>query len=184
VSNPQDQNNDLNDRLRRWIYVSHGLANIEKYAIISVQEIGRLDCICIEGDTRICSSLGNETDISKNLLRDNDHFLFSKLWVLAAYELIRVISKHYRKKSRIIDKTLYSKIESVEKKFLRLRVPLAKFESAKHHEKTDFGFAHPMIAPKYGCGWIISKDLIITRRELSDELLIIFEEIRQVTEKK
>ena len=189
MTKSQEKIPEINERYEKWIYVSHGLANIEIYAVISAQEMGRLDCICIAEDARICSSLGSDADQTNNLVRDNDHLLFSRLWVLGAYELIRVISEHYRKKPRIIDKTrimdknLYHEIESLEKRFLRLRVPLAKLKPANHYENTDFHFAHPVSSPKYGCAWIISKDDVIHRRELSDELLILLEKIRHATEK-
>jgi hypothetical protein len=172
---------DISARYKRWSYASHGLAKFEVFAIIDAQEIGRLDCKCIEEDNRICSGLGNDSEREKNLMRDNDHFLFSKLWVLAAYELIRVIRVRCQKIPVYLSKDLGSKIEILESKFLRLRVPLAKKEPEKYH-KNDAGIAYPTIHPQYGFGWFVAKDLVVTRRELSDELLQILEEIRKTTE--
>lgn len=171
---------DMPNRNQRWVYASFGLAKLEVFSIVDVQEIGRLDCRCIEEDKRICSNLGNASELEKNLLRDNDHFLFSKLWVLGAYELLRVIRVRCKKDPNLLSPDLVIKIELLESKFLRLRVPLAKKEPQRKHQ-TDSGIAYPTIHQKYGFGWRVSEDIVITRRELSEELLQCLEEIRNST---
>ena len=73
-----DLTEDLSLRYQRWSYVSYGLAQLGVFSVIDVQEIGRLDCKCINEDNRICACVGHDSDFEQNLMKDNDHFLYSK----------------------------------------------------------------------------------------------------------
>jgi hypothetical protein len=177
----------IEGRYSKWIQASFAVANIENYAIISVQEIGRLDCLCIHEDSRICLHIDDEEYMLKNMERNSNHYLFSKLWVLAAYELIRVIHLHYRgikKNSRNIPDDLYARIQTIHNDFLRLRVPLAKFQPSNKNSKTDWGYAHPSLDRKKGVIWFVSNSDAIVRRDLSDNLLKILGEMNVALKQK
>jgi hypothetical protein len=95
------------------------------------------------------------------------------LWVLGAYELIRMISQRVRENPELASDASILEIQETKKLFERVRVPLAKLEPSKRHEKTDYEVAFAGIGSE-GLGWKINEDLIIYQEELSDRLFAMF----------
>ena len=54
-------------------------------------------------------------------------------------------------------------------------MPLAKFEPAERHQKTDFHIAYPVLNSDYGVAWQVSEDAFISRGELADQFLHLLE---------
>jgi hypothetical protein len=98
------------------------------------------------------------------------------LWVLGAYELVRMISQRVRENPELASDSSILEIQETKKLFERVRVPLAKLEASKRHEKTDFEVAFAGVGPE-GLGWKINEDLIIYQEELSDRLFAMFSAI-------
>lgn len=60
----------------------------------------------------------------------------------------------------------------------RLRIPLAKFEPARRFA-TDSPIAYPALMGRdLGVAWHLGPDTFVSRRELSDALLSLVEDIR------
>lgn len=90
------------------------------------------------------------------------------LWVLGAYEVIRMLSQRIREDINLTSDTAMETIQSAKKLFERVRIPIAKFEASKRHQKTDYQVALPGIGPN-GIAWQVSDDVIISQELLSDE---------------
>jgi hypothetical protein len=67
------------------------------------------------------------------------------------------------------------------RKFERLRMPLAKFEAAGRHKKTDLKIAYPALNSQHGIAWQVSENTFISRGELADEFLALLESWRAAT---
>ena len=98
------------------------------------------------------------------------HITLSYLWVLGAYEIIRSIRQR-NKKAGLNDE----KLTSLLRKFERLRMPLAKFEPANRHKRTDSEIAYPALNDLHGITWQISEEVFISRGELANEFLSLLE---------
>ena len=106
-----------------------------------------------------------------------DSFFLSYLWVLGGYELIRTISQRCQERREILGEELNQRIHKLKGDFERLRIPLAKMEPAWKHTATDSPIAFPAFHKDLGISWRVSEDLYIPRRQLSDSLLSLFEDV-------
>jgi len=102
----------------------------------------------------------------------------SYLWVLGAYEFVRVLSQRQNKGNIPFFREKLPKVHELKRRFARVRMPLAKLEAANDY-KSDFPEAFPYFDIKRkSIGWKIAKGVMITRRELSDELLVFLEQVK------
>lgn len=97
-------------------------------------------------------------------------------WVLAAYELIRTVSQK-------LDTTaprhkVTAKARDLKYEFARLRVPFAKFEPASKHKQTDYHFPVGCLHPNRKLCWAVAEGVVISRMELSDQLLAFLAELK------
>jgi len=118
------------------------------------------------------------------MLRLTDTYTLSQLWVLGAYEATRTIDECARKAPKVLPKRLSQRILSTKRAFARARMPLAKFEPASAHRKTDFSVARPAMHRELGISWRLSKRFFVSRRHLSDKLLAMLDAIQQHQERK
>ena len=101
----------------------------------------------------------------------------SYLWVLGAYEAIRTLDQRFREmKSAALGR--HRATNTLKHLFERLRVPLAKLEPSKRHIATDYSFPVPGIDNERGIAWEVSKGVVISRSQLSDEFLAILERLQ------
>lgn len=107
----------------------------------------------------------------------NAHLTQSYLWVLGAYEIVRVLHE----RSRIAGIVRDRRLEGLYRAFTRLRVPLAKFEPAGKHKETDGHIAFPVLNSRYGLAWQVAEDKFIARGELSDSFLEYLESLPPVS---
>lgn len=91
------------------------------------------------------------------------------LWVLGAYELVRMISQRVREDDSLTTENSIKIIHETKKQFERVRIPLAKLEASKRHKRTDFPIAYTGIGAN-GLGWQVSKNCIISQEFLSNSL--------------
>lgn len=101
----------------------------------------------------------------------------ANLWVLGAYEVIRMLSERVRKDSELTVPDAVDNIHKTKRLFERVRIPIAKYEPSKRHQSTDFAVALVGIGPK-GIGWQVSEDTTIYQSELSDEFFKMMTKIR------
>jgi len=159
------------------VAVSHVLSKIEPFFAITIQNLGRLDSKLISEDARFCSlSLDGRSTIEESA-KLTDQILYSYLWILGLYELVRTFDKRCGSLPEFLSVVLKSKVKALKHKIERLRIPLAKMEPSERHKNTDYPIAYPAIHKELGVSWQVAKDIYISRRELSDETLSLFEEI-------
>lgn len=164
-------------RSHRWTAGSFRAAHIagpqERTSLVAtLQALGRLDealtrvdALCVAGDGYITSEDG--------IMAFDAHLTQSYLWVLGAYEIVRVLHERSRVEKVVSDRHL----DGLYRSFTRLRVPLAKFEPAGKHRETDGHMAYPALNPVYGIAWQVAENTFIARGELSDGLLQYLESL-------
>lgn len=99
------------------------------------------------------------------------------LWVLGAYELVRMISERVRKDPSLTTDVAIEKIHETKRQLERVRVPLAKLEPSRRNALTDFPVAYAGISSE-GLAWKVAEGVVITQRQLSDLLWEMFTYIR------
>jgi hypothetical protein len=172
-------------RMLRWIEASRFLEIVEPFMIVVAQGLGRLDINLIRGDQQLegqvkrqhsspaTMSPDEHSSLSVNMM---EQLTLSYLWVLGAYELVRSIDQRCRDNPPLLGNTANIKFAEIKHTFERLRVPLAKFEPSRRYKDTDSTIAWPVIHKKLGSSWKVATDVVISRRELSDNLLNLLEE--------
>lgn len=158
-------------RWHRWISASHVASSYVPAMMKTLQGLGRLDHDLHAYDQQLVQagfSSSREADTSTDY-----QITLSYLWVLGAYEVLRSI------KQRVLErKKTDSALMELYGLFTRVRIPLAKFEAARTHKKTDANIAVPVHSLSHGIGWQVSSDVFITRGELSDAFLLWLESKR------
>jgi hypothetical protein len=105
------------------------------------------------------------------------HLTHSYLWVLGIYEITRTIDQFARSDPTLFPPEEAILINKLKKSIARLRVPLAKLEPTNKHKNTDYSFPLPAFNVR-GATWAISADVLISRSDLADAFLDVFESIR------
>lgn len=162
-------------RLKRWQQAFGVFWGVENWLTILGNQLARLDVELI----------GEEVSLVKNArplegggrhIEFGRQLTFSYLWVLGAYELVRVLHQRQRDNIPFFRERLPD-ARPLKKRFERLRIPLAKLEPARKHKATDFSVAFPVMdTERPSIGWVVAPGVRITRRELSDELLAFLEQ--------
>ncbi|WP_217548835.1 hypothetical protein [Pantoea sp. GbtcB22] len=159
------------DRNKRWVDCSHSIAALNFWSVPTLQYLGTLDSRLIPDDAEVV-----KTGFPKTPYNDlSDHITASYLWVLGMYELVRTLDQFARPADSPLH-DVYQDINSYKRKINRLRIPLAKMEAAKSNPD-DSPIAYPGLHQVHGMAWQLGDKDWITRRELSDEALQLFERI-------
>ncbi|TNE99365.1 MAG: hypothetical protein EP322_03370 [Bacteroidetes bacterium] len=111
---------------------------------------------------------GTPKEDSHGILLVERYQIKAHLWVLGAYEVIRMLSQRVREDSTLTSDAAIKAIQSTKKLFERVRIPIAKLEASKRHQKTDYQVALPGMGPN-GIAWKVSDDVIISQEALSDK---------------
>jgi len=165
------------ERFNRWVRASRVADKIQPFMIVALQGLGRLDSQLVEQGGSWLEQTNNSTAaIAKSVLL-NETFTLSYLWVLGAYELIRTICQRCHVYRKTLGESLCDRLYSLKGDFERLRIPLAKMEPARKYKQTDYPIAYPALHRDLGISWKISENVFISRRELSDSLLSLLEDI-------
>ena len=154
--------------IKGWVDKSYKLPGIKENPMIvyDFQSLGRVDVDLI-GEW---AGIRNNLETLKSSLIFNRHVTYARLWVIAGFELIRMLKK--------LDKC--EDIDKVYQKFRRVRIPLVKFEKVqdkKGIDKYPSDFSRVMMArsiDKNEFGWAVSNTTIITRDELAQDLYDLF----------
>lgn len=170
------------DRLNNWINCSLKLSKIDNFMAPILQGLGHLDIKLIDYEDKLLklepSNKKAEKEIIEDSIRLTKSFTYSYLWVLGAYELVRTIDQKCRDNSNLLGEDLNNKIKELKIKFERIRIPLAKMEPARRYKETDYRIAYPTIKiPGNRLAWRISENEYVVRKELSDDLLDVLDEI-------
>jgi len=168
VSNQTDL---MDSRFERWLKVSVGMARFEPHMMPLVQQLGRLDAQLIDADSRwieITRSQQATPEQGDDLHR---HITQSYLWVLGAYELVRTLSQKMNAGVDSVPGNVREAFHGLKKRFARIRMPLAKMEAVSGFSEEDSHIAYPGIHQNRGVAWQLNPTTIISRRQLSDEML-------------
>lgn len=165
-------------RSERWVKASVSTAKFDAFMIPNIQSLGRLDVNLIMEDERLIQAFyKKQNEIEDNILL-NDHITTSYLWVLGAYEAVRTMTQRTYDVGELVSDSMRQEFIRVKNSFNRVRVPLAKMEPAGAHKATDSHIAYPGFNFDACVAWQVSDDTIITRRDLSDQLLDLLEKQR------
>jgi hypothetical protein len=168
------------DRFERWIKVSIGLMRFEPHLMGLVQSLGDMDVKLCGTDEKLVDDYCQK-NISPDYENIQGHLTQSYLWVLGAYEVVRTLTQRMSENQCNDPPQVFESFRQVKARFARVRVPLAKFEPASIHKKTDSHIAYPGFAFDLGIAWQVSEGVIVSRRELSDALLSALEHARVET---
>jgi hypothetical protein len=160
-----------------WVNTSQTLKRVEPFMVPLVQGLGRLDVHLILEDKRFSELQQKDQNSIDEAIKLTDRVTYSYLWVLGAYELVRALDQRCRENPSLLSSQMNKRISKAKHHFERLRIPLAKMEPSRRHRDTDASIAYPAIHEELGISWRVSKDVFISRRELSDVLLALLQEI-------
>ncbi|KKM04540.1 hypothetical protein LCGC14_1763190 [marine sediment metagenome] len=158
-------------RKNKWIKCQSTLDRIHKLMIVPYQGIALIDAQLVVEDKNIVN--GKPSAFMGDL---GPHLAQSYLWVLGAYEIIRTLSQFSDSGDDVDLVPFKEEIRILKHKFERLRVPLAKFEPARKNPD-GYTYAYPVIDTVLGTSWSISASESISRRELSDQFLLLMEKL-------
>jgi hypothetical protein len=180
-------------RDQRWVHASIGLATADKWLVqnrgltsnvelvVLLQGLGRMDVELIN-DALVAAENVNtqrtspQTLSSTQILQPARHIYQSFLWVLAAYEFIRTLDQICTQDSTVYSSALSQDIKQFKHGIERVRIPLAKLETAVRY-LSDFPMAYPGWVNQKEVGWQVGPSTIITRIDLSNELLSLVEKL-------
>lgn len=104
------------------------------------------------------------------------------LWVLGAYEYVRMLAQRVNEDPSLATDGAILKIKETKLLFARVRIPLAKLEPADCHRETDYAVALPGVGLR-GLAWKINDSLVIHQEDLSDAFLAMLSAIRSRDQK-
>lgn len=157
-------------RHKRWVNAAIKLLSSDPWMVITIQSLGWLDSKLVKEDEYILRK-GRSSSPVGDL---SEQVTLSYLWVLGAYEVIRTLDQRARNE-RSADDEGRKALQNLKWQFERIRVPLAKFEAARRYADTDLHVAFPGVNIECGTTWHVGGDVWITRRELSDSMLVTIE---------
>lgn len=168
------------ERNTRWRRASHGLHLIEPHLVDTVRALGRIDADLFGRDVRY-QKIDEESPATNAEWEEiAEHSVpMGYLWVLGAYEVIRTLDGMFRKNSDQFQAQQHLDTEQLKIKFERVRIPLAKLEPARRFKDTDYRFAMPTLIRGRGLGWTVSKEVLVSRGELSTQFLDYLEALKR-----
>lgn len=160
------------ERYQDWVRVSFRWARDEESAYQVphyVQTLGIVDAE-LRGIRKqdLFNPDGSPKEDEFGILKLEHYQIKAHLWVLGAYELVRMISQRVREDESLTTDASIEIIHNSKKQFERVRIPLAKLEASKRN-KSDFNIAFAGIGPD-GLAWKVADDCIISQEYLSDLL--------------
>jgi hypothetical protein len=161
---------DAESRAERWLKVSIGLARFEKHMMPLVQQLGRLDARLIQADEAWGARFPDAEPAGEDGTALHEHITLSFLWVLGAYEFVRTLCDRIRTDTKT-SAEVRDRLLQAKRHFARVRVPLAKMEPATKFADVDEPIAYPGLKQGVGVAWQLNQSTVISRRELSDDLL-------------
>lgn len=171
-------NQMLPQRLARWIRASHSLGHIDHWISPVLQGVGKLDVSLLSQAPVIEENIKRQQKIPPEVsdadIAQFDAYVYQNfLWVLAAYEFARTLDQIYRD-GKAIDVARKKSINTFKRQIERVRIPLAKLETADRFPN-DSRIAFPGWQPGKGVGWMVDQTNPILRVDLSDGLLSALE---------
>jgi len=166
------------NRHKEWLDSTGGFGQIDLLLLNDALELGDLDAELILESNMIKIN----SELEEEMFRKFRHFAVSRLWVIGAYELVRITKEILSRRRDEIDEKVIKKVKETLTLFGEVRVPLVKLE-----KQGQFGKMFSGVPSKYefdknkGVGWRVvstyKKKLdikVFYRRDLGDSLLDLF----------
>lgn len=161
-------------RYSEWVENSFdGLRFVDMLLIGNAQGLGLLDIELIEEFPKIKM----DSQLEQDRLNKLRHITLSELWVMGAYELIRIMDEMIPKNKDMLSDETKRKLRDSLSVFTEIRIPLVKFKERGNH-KLYSGITQFKWDSVKGIGWeiIFSRNYkivtkIIYRKELGDIFL-------------
>lgn len=158
----------------RWVKASFQ-ANLNPHTVHTIQGLGALE-IELEAEEFKLSRVMNDKGVETK-----DHAIplsrllnLSRLWLLGAYEIVRLIDQRLRELD--IENPATLRLKDYKKTIARYRMPLAKLErQGKPYEEL---IAWPFTFGSGEVGWQIDHEAY-SRKMLAYELLVALEHLRK-----
>lgn len=164
-------------RYSEWIDNSIGLMHIEMLLVGNAQGLGILDVDLIEEFTK----LKINSQLDEDRLKKLRHITLSELWVMGAYELIRLINE-INKQRNFLKENTKEKLKKTLTIFTEVRIPLTKFQKQGKEKRLYSKIATKNIFDPYkGVGWNFydgKNKEIFYRKDLGDLFLELLKEIK------
>lgn len=162
-------------RQLRWLIGAYKLAAHHGGFVYSISGLGRLDCALRSADGPLNSFVNGGCKVGEPADVINDYLCLSGLWTMGMYEALRTLNQKLTKEAEL-DKAHPATVDVnlLKKKFARVRMPLAKFESKKSIP-TDYHYLSQFVNGTNGWGWVIADKTVIYRNDLADEVLELFD---------
>jgi len=172
-----------NNRHKEWLDNTGGFGQIDLILFNDALELGDLDAELILESAKIKIN----SELEEDRLRKFRHFAISRLWVIGAYELVRITDEILSRRKDEINENVINKVKKNLTLFGEVRTPLVKLE-----KQGQFGKAFSGVASKYefdenkGVGWKIISSYkkkfdveIFYRKDLGDSLLDLFKTLNK-----
>ena len=144
--------------------------------IIVVQGLGRVDELLRSVDVQIAPYAARKEDPPG--MDPTIHVTQSYLWVLGVYEITRTVAQRGTTDPSLFSEHDLDRIQGLKKQFARIRMPLAKLEPARPYRHTDYEVPWPGFSQEHGVFWELSPGVVISRTELADSFVDLFESIQ------
>ncbi len=168
------------ERYSMWVKSSFNLQFVELLLLSQVQGLGKIDVELIEEFPQLKLESKNEED----RITKNRYVTLSELWVMGAYELLRVLNQ-ILKANNGVDENSKAKVKEAFILFQEIRVPLVKFEKTEKERTKRRLYSQitwPFFDKEKGIGWTLNdgsgNPKKICRKDLSDKLLETLEGIK------
>ena len=162
----------------RWKFASNAALLVRRELAQTVRMLGKLDATLARQNTSFKKLREDVSSITPEQWEGiHDAIALSHLWVLGAYELVRVLHATLKSVSST-PKAVEDRCGSLKRSFERIRMPLAKLQTPRHHSQSDFGVAYPAFKQELGLVWMVADNAPISRDDLGRDLLEFLEFLR------
>ena len=169
------------NRCSEWIDNSHSLMHVEMLLVGNAQGLGLLDVELIQEFPKLKIS----SQLKKDRLRKLKYITLSELWVMGAYELLRLMGFIIPKHKDIFSEDTRKELKEVISIFTEVRIPLVKFQE-RGKDRLYSGVAQPEFDSIKGVGWKIHfsrkakiETEIFYRKDLGDSLLKLLKKLKE-----
>lgn len=182
-------------RYEEWIDSSQGIVHAEMLLIGDIQGLGLIDSELIEEKVKQIFTSPAELILNPDFLKRNRHMTLSRLWVLGAYEFVRLMDEllsnrikediFFKRENPIKPETM-ERVKVVKRMFEEIRVPLVKFHERHNNELYSGINSNIRFDEDKGIGWIFIfvsdsgvKETLVYRKDLADSLLELLKIIKK-----
>jgi hypothetical protein len=157
--------------LQEWVNLSFRLEPVQRWLPFKTQQLALLDMDLRAMYGEPAPDLDSLSDEEKadQAMNDTRMGFLSELWVLAAYELVRLAEQNLGNLGATTPE-LRKQWRDLKRRYETIRIPIVKARPAGGTTDRDIDVAYPVVPGDRGAGWRVG-DMLIWRHDLADELL-------------